>query len=162
MKLLPHDAFTVVTADPPPIVLRRLTAIIEPVQLLRFSKNHALYQGSISAEGFQISRIIDYRNSFLPVISGRFERQLHGTAVHIQMSLHPFVMAFLPFWYLFWYGAIIPVTLTGAMPNRIIAVFFGMPVLALVFFYVAFWSEAKSNRRELTQIIQGDTVTICD
>ncbi|MHC0068723.1 hypothetical protein ACWATR_38655, partial [Nostoc sp. UIC 10890] len=62
--------------------------------------------------------------------------------------------AFLGFWFLSWYGAIIPIALTGAMPNYMVALFVGMPILMLIIFGVAFWSEANRSRSELTQIIQ--------
>lgn len=155
MKVLPYDSFTILTPDPLPIVLQRLNALVEPTKTFKFSTKHAPYQGSISESGFQISRIIHYRNSFLPRIRGRFEVQSHQTLIHVQMGLHPFVMAFLGFWFFCWYSAIIPITLAGAMPNNMAALFIGMPILMLIIFGVAFWSEANRSRNELTQIIQG-------
>lgn len=155
MKVLPYNTFTISTPDALSVVLQRLNAKVEPTKVFRFSTKHAPYQGSISEEGFKISRIIHYRNSFLPVIKGRFEVQSHQTIIHIEMSVHPFVMAFLGFWFLLWYGAIAPITLTGAMPKYIAPVFVGMPILMLVVFWLAFWLEANRSRTELTQIIQG-------
>ncbi|MFN6568623.1 hypothetical protein [Dendronalium sp. ChiSLP03b] len=155
MKVLPYNTFTILTTDPLPIVLQRLGAKVEPTKIFRFSTKHAPYQGTISEQGFQISRIIHYRNSFLPVIRGDFEVQPHQTAVHIQMSLHPFVMAFLGFWFLCWYGAVVPVTLANAMPSNMAAVFLGMPIVMLIVFWIAFWTEANRSHSELAQIIQG-------
>ncbi|MEJ6482937.1 hypothetical protein N0Y54_16660 [Nostoc punctiforme UO1] len=71
------------------------------------------------------------------------------------MSIHFFVMVFLGFWFLFWYSAVVPIILTGAMPNYMAALFIGMPILMLFIFWIAFWSEANRSRSELTQIIQG-------
>lgn len=155
MKVLPNDSFTILTPDALPIVLQRLNAQVEPTKAFRFSKKHPPYQGTISESGFLISRIIHYRNSFLPVIRGRFEVESHQTLIHVQMRIHPFVMAFLGFWFLSWYGAVIPITLTGAMPNYMAALFVGMPIIMLIIFWVAFWPEANRSRSELTQIIQG-------
>jgi hypothetical protein len=155
MKVLPSDSFTILTPDELPIVLQRLNAKVEPPKAFRFSKKHAPYQGTISESGFQISRIIDYRNSFLPVIRGSFEVQPHQTLIHVQMSIHTFVIAFLGFWFLFWYGTIVPITLTDAMPKNMAALFVGMPILMLFIFWVAFWSEANRSRSKLAQIIQG-------
>ncbi|MFN6565506.1 MAG: hypothetical protein RMY28_037675 [Nostoc sp. ChiSLP01] len=155
MKVLPYNTFTISTPDTLSVVLQRLNAKVEPTKAFRFSTKHAPYQGSISEEGFKISRIIHYRNSFLPMIRGRFEVESHQTIIHIEMSLHPFVMAFLGFWFFLWYGAIAPITLTGAMPKHMAVVFVGMPILMLVVFWLAFWLEANRSRTELTQIIQG-------
>ncbi|MFS0519424.1 hypothetical protein ACEYW6_32670 [Nostoc sp. UIC 10607] len=155
MKVLPYDSFTILTDDPLPIVLQRLNALVEPTKTFRFSTKHAPYQGSISESGFQISRIIHYDNSFLPVIRGRFEVKSDQTVIHVQMNAHPFVMAFLGFWFLCWYSAVISMTLAGAMPNNTAALVTGMPILILIIFWGAFWSEANRSRNELTQIIQG-------
>ncbi|MEB3336687.1 MAG: hypothetical protein VKJ46_04440 [Leptolyngbyaceae bacterium] len=156
MKLLPRDTFTLSTADSLPVVLQRLTAQVEAPKGFRFSRQHAPYEGTVSEQGFQINRIIHYRNSFLPVIRGRFEPEAKGTLIYIQMGLHPFVMAFLGFWVLAWYSGVIPMILLGAMPVAIAALFAGIPLLMLVIFGIAFWTEAKRSRRELTQILQGE------
>ncbi|BAY80011.1 hypothetical protein NIES25_64990 (plasmid) [Nostoc linckia NIES-25] len=155
MKVLPYNTFTISTSDPLSVVLQRLNAKVEATKAFRFSTKHAPYQGSISEEGFQIRRIIHYRNSFLPMIRGRFEVESHQTIIHIEMSVHPFVMAFLGFWFFCWYGAIAPIILTGAMPKHMVPVFLGMPILMLIIFWLAFWLEANHSRTELTQIIQG-------
>ncbi|MHC5676375.1 hypothetical protein [Nostoc sp.] len=70
MKILPNDTFIILTSDSLPIVLQRLNAFVGSTKAFRFSRKHAPYQGTISESGFQISRIIHYRNSFLPVIQG--------------------------------------------------------------------------------------------
>lgn len=155
MKILPYDTFTVVTPDPLPIVLQRLSENIETTKMFRFSRDHAPYQGTLSEQGFQISRIIHYRNSFLPIIRGRFEPQPNGTAIHLKMSLHPIVMGFLGFWYWTWYGAVIPMTLAGVVPGLMAAAVIGLPIAVLVIFLVAFWTEANRSRNELTQILHG-------
>ncbi|PHJ58540.1 hypothetical protein VF14_26730 [Nostoc linckia z18] len=155
MKVLPYNTFTISTPDSLPVVLQRLNAKVEPIKAFRFSRKHAPYQGSISEQGFQISRIIHYRNSFLPTIKGRFKVESHQTMIHIEMSIHPFVVAFLGFWFFCWYGAVVPITLTDAMPKGMLLVFLGMPILMLFVFWLAFWLEANRSRTELTQIIQG-------
>lgn len=155
MRILPYDNFTIVTPDSLRIIVERLSTNIEPPKAFRFSTRHALYQGSIDSESFQISRIIHYRNSFLPRIRGRFEAQPHQTLIHIQMSINPFILMFLGIWFLFWYSAVVPITLTGAMPHQMAALFLGMPMLMLVIFWVAFWAEANYSRIQLTKIVQG-------
>lgn len=159
MKILPHDTFTVVTPDPLPIVLQRLSDNIESTKIFRFSRAHAPYQGTFSEQGFKISRIIHYRNSCLPLIRGRLEPQPNGTAIHVQMSLHPIVMVFLGFWYWAWYGAVIPMTVAGVVPGLMAAAMIGLPIGLLVIFGIAFWTEAKRSRNDLIQILRGRIVT---
>ncbi|NEU76973.1 hypothetical protein PI95_031870 [Hassallia byssoidea VB512170] len=156
MKILPYDTWIISTSDSLPIVLQRLNAKVEPPKVFRFSTRHAPYQGTISEEGFRINRIIHYRNSFLPVIRGRFEVQSHQTLIHVQMSIHPFVMASLGFWYLVWFSTLVSITLTGSIPLHETTLHVGLPMLLLIIFLVAFWSEANRSRSELSQIIQGE------
>ena len=157
MKIFPYHTFTIFTPDTLPVVLQRMNEKVEAPQVFRFSRVHAPYQGTISEDSFQISRIIHYRNSFLPVIRGRFETHQNGTAVQVQMSLHPIVIAFLGFWFFFWYSATVPMALAGAMPSEMAVIFLGMPIVMIFVFLCAFWVEANRSCRELTAIVQGQT-----
>lgn len=87
MKVLPADSFTILTPDTLPIVVQRLNAQVEPTKVFRFSNKHLPYQGTISESGFQISHIIHYRNSFLPVIRGRFEVESHQTFTNEDIAI---------------------------------------------------------------------------
>ncbi|OCQ99879.1 hypothetical protein BCD64_01990 [Nostoc sp. MBR 210] len=155
MKILPYDSFTITVPEPLPIVVQRLSANIEPPKAFRFSRQHTLYQGTISDDGFQISRIIHYRNSFLPMIRGRFEAQPRQTLVHIQISVHTFVMAFLGLWLFIWFNTVSIITFIDDTPRLVAALFVGMPIVIVLVFWIAFWSEANRSRAELTKIIQG-------
>ncbi|HBB34504.1 MAG TPA: hypothetical protein DC064_22620 [Cyanobacteria bacterium UBA9273] len=158
MKLLPYDSFTIQTRDPLPVVRQRLNERVEAARIrFGFSRNHALYQGTVSEVGFKITRIIHYKNSFLPVIRGSFQQQVDGTtAIYIQMGPHPFVMAFLGFWYLAWFSGTIPIILVGGIPVEVAGLFIGLPILMSVVFWWAFWFEADRSRRELTAILVGE------
>ncbi|MDB9528814.1 hypothetical protein PN498_22670 [Oscillatoria sp. CS-180] len=160
MKLLPRDRFSIQTHQS----LSEIVAILEPhIEAPRirwgFSRNHPPYTGSLSESGFEIRRLIHYRNSFLPKIHGRFEAGAGGTTVHITMTLHPLVLVFLVAWGSFWYTAAIPLTLSAALTGEVhpavALLFLVSPLAALTLFCAAFWYEAKRSRRELTQMLQG-------
>ena len=54
------------------------------------------YEGEVDEQGFDINRIIWYRNAFLPHASGRFEAaENFGTAIHVRIALHSGVRMFL-------------------------------------------------------------------
>src|ERR1700722_6519969 len=53
------------------------------------------FEGPVSPQKFQISRIISYRNSCIPMISGRFEPAGAGTRIVIEMRMHPLGYVFL-------------------------------------------------------------------
>ncbi|WP_413160423.1 hypothetical protein ACL6C3_18095 [Capilliphycus salinus ALCB114379] len=152
---------TIRTQEPLLKVIEKLEAQIEAPKILgwSFSRNHRPYAGTISNSGFKIHRIIHYRNSFLPVIRGQFESLSDGTIVHISMSLHPMVVAFLSFWLLMWYSVSIPIfileILSGNLPKFEALLFLGLPIFLLLIFVCAFWYEADRSCQELTQIIGG-------
>jgi hypothetical protein len=47
------------------------------------------FEGDLSPQGFNITRIISYRNSCIPEIRGRFEPSETGTKIVIEMTMHP-------------------------------------------------------------------------
>lgn len=156
MKIIPYDTLTIATSDSLSVVLERLNANVEPIQRLRLTRKHARYQGTVSDLGFQISRIINYRNSFFLVIKGQFETQFNQTLIHVQISIHPFVTSYLAFFFLFWYGVLIPIILNNSLPEHMLLLFIGIPIPSLLIIWLAFWSEAKRNRRDLSAIVQGE------
>ena len=159
MKLLPRDRFSIQTHQPRSVIVKTLEPHIEAPRLRwGFSREHASYTGTLSDSGFEIRRIIHYRNSSLPQIRGRFESESQGTTVHITMGLHPLVLVFLGVWGSIWYSLTIPIALSGALTGDVqpeILVFLGAPLAVLLIFWGGFWSEAQRSRRDLTQILQG-------
>ncbi|AFY99438.1 hypothetical protein [Calothrix sp. PCC 6303] len=155
MKIIPYDTLTIATPDSLSVVLERLNANVEPIQRLRLSRKHALYQGTVTDLGFQISRIINYKNSFFLLVKGQFETQFNQTLIHVKISIHPFVISYLVFFFLFWYSAFVPIVLTDPLLEHMIPLFIGIPIPSLFIIWLAFWSEAKRNRKDLSAIIQG-------
>jgi hypothetical protein len=52
------------------------------------------FEGSVSNDGFTINRAFHGRNSFLPVINGRFKPINKGTMIDVYITLHPIVLIF--------------------------------------------------------------------
>jgi len=158
-KLPPKDSFTIesqMDAEAKAIA-QKLALFISPRPMLGWSRaqQQTLYHGSISAQGFELTRSINHRNSFLPLIKGRFEALPQGTAVHVTMALQPIIIAFCTVWYLSWYSIGIPVFLWGGMPWTMVMILLGMPLLIGFIFWRAFWAEAKRSCRDLLQMIGG-------
>ncbi|MGF1522105.1 MAG: hypothetical protein ACFBSF_07285 [Leptolyngbyaceae cyanobacterium] len=160
MKLLPRDRFSIQTYQPLSAVITTLKSHIEaPRVRWGFSHDHPPYMGKLSDSGFEIRRIIHYRNSFLPQIQGQFETTPQGTIVHVTMGLHPLIMAFMLTWASIWYTAAVPITVLGALdgdvPLEMAFLFLGAPLGMCLIFWSAFWYEAKRSRRDLAQILKG-------
>jgi hypothetical protein len=68
----------------------------KPWLLRAFSSRKGFeFEGCVSPQEFRISRIISYRNSCIPIISGRFEPFGAGTRIVIEMAMHPLGYVFL-------------------------------------------------------------------
>jgi hypothetical protein len=80
-------------------VLKRMEEAVEPRRRWRFSRLHRDFEGVVSRTRFTIVRIIQYRNSFLPVITGTIKpRPQGGTRIEVTMRLHWLVTAFMIIW----------------------------------------------------------------
>jgi hypothetical protein len=75
-------------------VLQESVTPVAPFSLsLRWwrSKPPKPFEGTVTPNGFTISRVIHYRNSFLPILNGRFTPTPTGTAITVHMTIHPLV-----------------------------------------------------------------------
>jgi hypothetical protein len=95
-KHLPFENDVLTTKIPTLEVLRRIADNVEPRQGFTLSsfnnrKYTKPYIGSIHGLSFTMSRNINYRNSFLPIITGHIETFPGKTQVRIKMQLVSFV-----------------------------------------------------------------------
>ena len=100
MKYLPFDKYTITTDLSIPEAQQHLLDQLEPARNAAYiMKNKTKpYTGTLSADGFTIQRIIRYRNSFLPVIKGRFSNPFGKTTIEIRMRPNTIVLIFMSFW----------------------------------------------------------------
>jgi hypothetical protein len=102
MIILPYEKITLRTALDSQQILGRLEAEVDfskQTLALRWSRMfsndpHKFFAGTIDGSNFKISRIINYRNSFLPVIIGKIE----GSTVEITLRTAIFINIFMAFW----------------------------------------------------------------
>src|SRR5665213_4281650 len=98
MKLIPYVAFSIITHDPADVVARRLSENIDRPRWFWNRPSKLLYIGKVWDGGFMVVPIVQYRNSFMPVIRGRIEPGLFGATVHVTMSVHWIVLNFVCIW----------------------------------------------------------------
>ena len=99
MTLWPYYSFDIKTTLSLEESVASLSSEIEPKKWFRFFAKHKIFQGVISRDGFEVTRIIHYSNSFLPVIHGTFRSGLNGTIVTIRMRMYSAVTAFMCVWF---------------------------------------------------------------
>lgn len=141
--------------------VRRLRReVAKPVSGWRWvEKRTEKFEGTVSGEGFRISRIIRYRNSFLPVIQGRISPFGAGVRIEVTMKLHGIVLVFALLWLGFVgfpvLGAVLQFLTTGRFEE---AAWFPCAMLVLFFLMTAigFEIEAHKARKLLSRIFETD------
>ena len=153
---------TLSTPKPPEDVLRILRAntSARPPSLWFPSDIRESFHGTITGNTFRIQRNIHDRNPFLPVIRGRVDPTESGSEIHLEMSLHPFVMVFLAIWFAF-VGRACLATLSGTIADdspiplflgRLVP--WGMLLVGILLAVVPFKIEAKKAREILEFLLQ--------
>lgn len=146
-------------------LIQRLEDSIEPVKVFRFGlfnrPETKPYQGKIEGLSFNISRIINYRNSFLPRISGSIENTFDGSLIKVKMRLHVAVIVFLCIW-----GGIMGIVCTvfltqslgGTDFDPMILIPFGMLLVFYVVIMLAFKFESKQSKAYLQSLFEAQII----
>ena len=71
-----------------------LTNHIDEKRMLNVLRSNKKFQGEMFDDGFKISRIISYRNSFHPTLNGSYQKNANGTDIVVKFELSDFVIAF--------------------------------------------------------------------
>lgn len=113
------------------------------------------FEGTVGNDTFKISRIIRYRNSFLPVIEGRVESIGNASRVSITMRPFWFVSAFLAIWIAFFACFLVIATLNRGpiSDSRSFAVFAGFASFGYLLASISFGIEARRARRSLERLL---------
>lgn len=167
-KYLPFENYVLTTELSIDEVYKKLSDNIEPKKTFRISmfNNNSTkpYEGEITKNSFNISRIISYRNSFLPIIHGEISTFLGKTQINIKMRPVIFVLIFMSFW-LGIVGLVCLVTLLfgllsfsqilqkGFSPMLLIP--FVMFILGSLLTNLAFKAESKKSKEFLATLLIG-------
>jgi hypothetical protein len=158
MRFWPSDSFEIETTMTPEEIVDSLKCGVEPKKLFRFSSAHTVFQGDLMRDGFKISRIIHYRNSFLPIVHGTFRPGHSGSIVSIKMRLHRFVAAFM----CFWFGGVVVGMLAvifglssgKTQVSLMLLIPFGMLAFGWALVSGGFWFEAKKQKLLLIEMFK--------
>ena len=85
----PFRRFELLTGMSPQHAAHALQHIVEPMQYIVWwpSKRHGYFEGTVDEERFKISRIIRYRNSFMPIVEGRFYSEGGRTLIPLNLRM---------------------------------------------------------------------------
>lgn len=167
MQFVPYERLTMTTMLSYDDVLARLDNAIEPRRAIRFFESATKpYQGHREGGHFEMSRIIRYRNSFLPIIKGDIQPGIGGCSIQITMHPHVLVIAFMAVWlggigaaFILTLLAVLGVLASAQPADPLIALF---PGAMLIFGYVlvlgAFKFESAKSTTFLLELFEGQIV----
>lgn len=159
MLFIPYERLMIMTGLSVNEAAAALAESVEPKRWWRnpFSRDHKRYQGQVTPDGFEFTRIIHHRNSFLPVIKGQLQPAVRGTLVQLTLSLHPAVLVFWSLWMTtIGLGALLGVAswlTTPGEPARLIPL--GMFIFGYLLCTLCFNWEARKERQFLAELLTG-------
>lgn len=161
MKYLPFERISYNTKLPEQEVLRRLSNCVEPKRFGFRKVSDKEYEGDINDNSFDISKIIQYRNSFIPQIKGTIQKNNQGTQIEVTMQLHVFVFVFLIFWCSFALLFFIGIGIRD-IENRKISVELLIPFFMLLFVYalatIGFKIESNSAKDDFKKRFEAEII----
>jgi hypothetical protein len=135
---------------------RLLDAIVEPPRKWGWptSAKRGYFEGRVAGNRFKIHRIVYYRNSFIPIIQGKFRRQGLRTIVTLNMRLlWPIVVI----WsgiilFLAWSSLAVDSHLAGPFGARMLLL--GMTLFIYLVATIPFTVEVRIAMKRLLEILQ--------
>jgi len=141
-----------------------MKGVIQPKRKIRWygyeeSTDQRPFEGTIIEESFQIQRIIEYRNSFLPKIIGSIHKESNGAIIKIKMRPHIFVLVFCALWFIgASIGCIAALTINNQNEDFQLTTF--MPFAMVLFFYLlvmgGFKYESKKTKIFFSQMFDNE------
>lgn len=140
-----------------PFLVFEIDAPIESQQLVGGLKNlvtrpnwlglsqdkKAPFIGKVHEMSFRVMRVVRGRDSFNPLLYGRFTQGPSGTHLHVIMTFHPFVWLFMIAWTFFglYATSIGPEHSSSARANLLLSVLFLWAIAVPIFYYDAHKSK---------------------
>jgi len=170
-KYLPFENYILSTQLSVDEICNRLNRNIEPrkININPFQSRNASkpYEGELIGDTFKISRIINYRNSFLPVIKGQITKSFGQTFVKVKMRPDILVLIFMSFWMgivgLACIGVLIGTLIYWinqglSFVNLLLIVPFAMFLFGFSLLYFGFKYESKMSKAFLEELIEGKEI----
>lgn len=159
-KFLPYEKYTFHSALSKEEIIQNLKNSIDFEISYGFVVNSNKYTkpyvGMVYGNFFEIRRVIDYRNAFLPEVKGEIIENKNGTIVNVEIKLKGFIYAFLALWFGFCLFSILIISiLTMVKKIEISNIFFPLLILLLgsTIVYSGFESEAETTKSDLDKIL---------
>ncbi|GLB50309.1 hypothetical protein [Neptunitalea lumnitzerae] len=166
--ILPYEKIIYVTKLNSSEVLEKLSDVTRYQDEINFFQlferhNKAAYIGSIDGRCFKIRRVIHYKNSFLPRISGVVDGKINGSKVTVTMKLHPVVLIFMTLWLItvavIFSGRLVDILNGVALDNGAIFIPAIMFIVSLLLPIAFFKYETIKSKKFLAELWNADVNT---
>jgi hypothetical protein len=160
MPFLPFETLVIETSLSKEEVAANLADNIEPAKTIRFwiKPDRKTFEGHLINDEFKITRIISYRNSFLPVINGELQTIDNSTHITMKMRLHVAVIIFMTVWF----SGIMLLLVIGLANtnnhNAVLVVPFGMLLFGYALMMGCYLFESSRAKQILTEITKGQII----
>src|SRR5690348_12769063 len=94
----PFRKFAIASPLARELAVRELRKAVGPRRFFGVAKIPQPFEGEVGADQFRIFRTIRYRNSFLPLIDGKFENAASGSRLSVTMRPIAVVLAVWVIW----------------------------------------------------------------
>ena len=164
MLLLPYEKYNLYTRLSLEEVRQRLADNTEQSGKKKPSGQNTAkpFRGQITNETFNISPVIDYRNSFLPVLNGTYFRENGMTHIRTRLQLNDVVLVFCIIWLgiVGLCGILLPILeLRGALNGKrfdpMVLVPTGMFVFGYLLMIAAFKTESTRSKKLLAKVLDA-------
>ncbi|MBD8388314.1 hypothetical protein [Dysgonomonas sp. BGC7] len=134
---------------------------------LRSSTQYTTLGKSISEKGFTIKRIINYRNSFLPIVTGTIteeekeKEKENETTVNVKMKMNILVIIFMTFWFaMVFLACFATIAISYSSGFEVFYLIpFGMLIFGVLLVVGGFKAESSKTKKDLQKILQAQIVS---
>lgn len=171
-SILPFEKYTLRTSLSKEEVLKKIADTIQQEQKLKisvFRENFSKpYTGKIINNSFSMSRNIDYKNSFLPFITGSVLTSNGKTNISIKMRPFMPVLIFISIWMSLVVIACISILTIAIIQfnefsinefSPAVLIPFGMFLFGILLTYFAFKKESKISKEFLEKLLEAELIT---
>ena len=123
------------------------------------------YIGKIYTNRFEIKKVVNYRNSFLPIIKGEIKDGINGAKIDVKMGLVDFVKAFMILWLggvsFGCIGALYSLIFTDTANSEagfFMFIPFAMLLFGLVMVSFGFKTESQKSIKDLEEILKAKII----
>ena len=165
MKFLPSENIIYKSNLSENKILERLSLSVENETSGIFDFGNKVYSksylGTITGNRFKMQRAINYRNSFLPNITGEIKNENDGTRISVLFRLSGFVVTFLKIWS---FGVIICglALLYISITQKLSLFLFTIPLMLIfpiLLTFVFFNPESKRSKSDLKEIFSAEIIS---